>query len=245
MIKHLAILTAALFPCVASAADLPVKTPRAAPLPIFYGGSGAYCGAGAGGEATKVAGVNSPASYEAGGLINLGCGYTFAFGPDRFFDFHLNYAFSNTSGEAPCMAGVACSLDHKQSIDLKMRYGAPLSVLSGIFSGALSAFPALPAIPVGSINTTMHPYIAAGVRAEQDKLEIGIPGLANLVEQKKTRVRGILGVGAIYQTNTNTTVDTFADWTFGSGKFLLVPNSQIEVGSSFRFGVKVNYGLGG
>lgn len=224
----------------ANAADIPLKAPiqRA---PIFYGGSGFYCGAGAGGEATKVAATGNAATYEAGGLLNANCGYTMAVGTDRFLAFQVNYAYSNTDTKDACAVGANfnCAVDNKQSGDFKVMYGAPISALSAIFSNATAGFPALPPIPVGAINTTMHPYIAAGVRVTQDHL------VTNLVDEKKTKVRGLLGVGAIYQTNTNTTINTFADWTLGSGKFLLQPGAEIKVGSTFRFGVIVNYGMGG
>lgn len=223
------------------AADMPVKAPRATvQAPLFYGGSGAYCGAGTGGEATKVSSAGTVATYEAGALLNLNCGYTFAVGADRWAAVQANYAYSNVDAKSLCGVGSNCAVDSKQSLDLKAMYGARLSVLSGIFSNAASGFGALPPVPVGAINTTMHPYISAGVRLTQDSTTID-----GIVAEKKNRVRGILGVGAMYQTNSNTTINTFADWTFGSGRFLLQPGAEIKVGSTFRFGVVVNYGVGG
>lgn len=221
-----------LIPTLSFAADMPVKAPiyRA---PIFYGGSGFYCGAGLGGEATKVSST-SVATYEAGGLANFNCGYTMAVANDRFLAFQANYAYANTNNKN------IIDVSNKQSGDFKVMYGAPISALSAIFSNAAAGFPALPPIPVGAINTTMHPYISAGVRVTQDRAE-----LVGIMNERKTKVKGLLGVGAIYQTNTNTTINTFADWTFGSGKFLIQPGAEIDVGSTFRFGVIVNYGMGG
>lgn len=231
---------AALFAAPAIAADLP---PLKAPIraPIFYGGSGFYYGIGTGGEATKVAATGQAATYEAGGLLNANAGYAMAIGADRFLAFQVNYSRANTDGQPNCIGAVVnCTVDAKQSGDFKVMYGAPISALSAIFSNATAGFPALPPIPVGAINSTMHPYITAGVRITQDHVL-----LANLVDEKRTKVKGLLGVGAIYQTNTNTTVNTFADWTFGSGAFLLQPGTEIKVGSTFRFGVMLNYGVGG
>lgn len=238
MLKYIVSIAMVLVATGAMAADLPPKAPLRAP--IFYGGSGFYCGAGMGGEATKVNATGAAATYEAGGLLNFNCGYTMAVGTDRFLAFQANYAYSNTDSKDVCGAGVNCAVDNKQSGDFKVMYGAPISALSAIFSNATAGFPALPPIPVGAINTTMHPYIAAGVRVTQDHAM-----LAGIVDDRKTKVKGLLGVGAIYQTNTNTTINTFADWTFGSGRFLLQPGAEIKVGSTFRFGVIVNYGLGG
>lgn len=223
----------------ASAADLPVlkAVPRA---PIFYGGSGFYCGMGTGGEATKVAATGRAATYEAGGLVNGNCGYTMALSSERWAAIQVNYARANTDASATCMVGTTCAVDTTQSADIKVMYGAPLSALSAVFSNAAAGFPALPPIPVGAINTTMHPYIAAGARVTQERANLG-----GVIDERRTKVRGLLGVGAIYQTNTNTTVNTFADWTFGAGKFLLVPGSEITVGSTVRVGVIVNYGVGG
>lgn len=239
MLKFL-ILIASVFTLPAMAADLPpLKAPVVQRAPIFYGGSGFYCGAGAGGEATKVAATGASATYEAGGLLNFNCGYTMAVGTDRFLAFQANYAYSNADSKDVC-GGLNCAVDNKQSADFKVMYGAPISALSAIFSNATAGFPALPPIPIGAINTTMHPYISAGARITQDHTF-----LAGIVDEKKTKIKGLLGVGAIYQTNTNTTINTFADWTFGSGKFLLQPGTEIKVGSTFRFGVIVNYGLGG
>lgn len=222
----------------AVAADL---TPLKAPLraPIFYGGSGAYCGAGAGGEATKVSGTGV-ATYEAGGLLNFNCGYTAAWGPDRWWALQANYAYANTAGNTPCGL-VRCAVDRRQSADIKFMYGAPLTALTGLFSNASAAFPALPPIPPGAINNTMHPYIAVGARVEREHNSI----IAGLVDEQRTKVKGLLGVGAMYQTNTNTTINTSVDWTFGSGRFLLVPGAEIKEGSTFRFNVTLNYGLGG
>lgn len=229
-----------LFSNAAFAADLPLKAPVVQRAPIFYGGSGGYCGAGLGGEATKVAATGAAAAYEAGGLMNFNCGYAFALSADRWMAVQGNYAYSNVDAKDVCAVGVSCAINNKQSADLKVMYGAPLDTLTGIFSNAAAAFPVLPAVPVGAVNSTMHPYLAAGVRVTEDRVT-----LAGAVESKKTQVKGILGVGAIYQTNTNTTVNTFADWTFGSGRFLLQPGTEVKVGSTFRFGVIVNYGLGG
>lgn len=241
MTIRLAFITAAvaLFPLGAFAADMPVKVPvpRA---PIFYGGSGLYCGLGTGGEATKVAATGGAATYEAGALLNTNCGYTMALSNERWAAVQVNYARANTDANAGCAPGAMCTIDNRQSADFKVMYGAPLSALSSIFSNAATAFPALPPIPIGAINTTMHPYIAAGARVTQDRVSLN-----GLVDEHKVKVRGLLGVGAIYQTNTNTTINTFADWTFGSGKFLLQPGAEIKVGSTFRFGVVANYGLGG
>lgn len=237
--NKLLIAALALFAIPAFAADMPVKAPiqRA---PIFYGGSGFYCGAGLGGEATKVAATGVVATYEAGGLMNFNCGYTMAIANDRFLAFQANYSYANTNNKTVCPVGVDCEVGNKQSGDIKVMYGAPISALSAIFSNAATGFPALPPIPPGAINTTMHPYISAGARIVQDRAL-----LTGIVDQKKTKVKGLLGVGAIYQTNSNTTINTFADWTFGSGKFLIQPGTEIEVGSTFRFGVIVNYGMGG
>lgn len=239
---RLALIAAAfaLCPLSALAADIPLKAPLQPRAQIFYGGSGFYCGAGLGGEATKIAAPGVVAAYDAGGLMNFNCGYAMAVGVDRFLAFQANYAYSNANNKALCPVGIDCEVGNKQSGDFKVMYGAPMSVLTGLFSNASAGFPALPPIPPGAINTTMHPYISGGVRVTQDHAM-----LAGIIDDKKTKVKGLLGVGAIYQTNTNTTVNTFADWTFGSGKFLLQPGSEIKVGSTFRFGVIVNYGLGG
>lgn len=206
------------------AADLvPLKAPRA---PIFYGGSGTYCGAGVGGEATKIAGAGA-ATYEANGLINFNCGYTGALGTDRWVAVQANYAYSNAANV----------IDHKQSADLKVLYGAPLSVITGLFSNAQAAFPVLPAVPVGAINTTMHPFLSAGVRAER----VSVMGSAD----QRTKFKGTLGLGFLYQTNTGTVVNTFVDWTMGSARFLLTPGAEIKEGSTWRTGVVVNYAMGG
>lgn len=247
MKKFLIGIVALLSPSLAFAADLPplrmpVKAAVAAPLPLFYGGAGAYCGAGTGGEATKVASTGtgtSAATYEAGGLLNFNCGYVSAVGVDRWAAIQANYAYSNVDAKTLCGTSL-CAVDNKQSFDVKAMYGAPLSVLSGLFSNAAAGFPALPGVPTGAINTTAHPYISAGVRVTQDRTMIDA-----LVTENKTKVKGLIGLGVIYQTNSNTTINTFADWTFGSGKFLITPGSEIKVGSTFRMGVTVNYGLAG
>lgn len=223
----------------AQAADLRLPL-KAAPQPIFYGGQGAYCGAGPGGEATKIgAGVNA-AVYEAGALLNVNCGYTWAVGTDRWFAIQANYAYSNQDAKAVGINGNLVDVEKHQSGDVKVMYGAPLSVLSGIFSNAAAGFPALPPVPPGAINSTMHPYISAGVRVSQDTATID-----GLIAEKKTKVKPLLGLGAVYQTNTATTINTFVDWTFGSGRFLIQPGAEIKEGSTFRFGVIVNYAMGG
>lgn len=227
----------------AIAADMPLKAPLRQLAPIFYGGSGFYWGFGTGGEATKVAAPGAVATYEAGGLLNANAGYTFALTNERWAAIQINYARSNTDASAAaaavCLPGAVCAIETKQSADIKVMYGAPLSVLSSIFSNAETGFGALPPIPPGAINNTMHPYIAAGVRFTQDH------ALINGMDQKRIKPRGLLGVGAMYQTNTATTINTFVDWTFGQGRFLLVPGQQIEVGQTFRFGVVANYAVGG
>lgn len=237
--KRILLALTFLTPLLAHAADMPLKAPFIQRAPIFYGGSGFYAGIGTGGEATKIAATGAVATYEAGALLNMNAGYVMSVGDDRFLAFQVNYARSNTDAN-PCVVAVDCKVDHRQSGDFKVMYGAPLSVLSGIFSNAAAGFPALPGIPVGAINNTMHPYISVGAWVTQDRVN-----LAGLVDEHKTKIRGLLGVGAIYQTNTNTTVNTFADWTWGSGKFLLQQGAEIDVGSTFRFGVVVNYGVGG
>lgn len=223
----------------ALAADLrlPLKAP---PQMIFYGGQGAYCGAGPGGEATKIgaAGVANAAVYEAGGLMNLNCGYTWAVGTDRWVAIQANYAYSNQDARVVGVNGSLVDVEKHQSGDLKVMYGAPLSVLSGIFSNAAAGFPALPPVPPGAINSTMHPYVSAGARVSRDTATID-----GLVDQRKTKVKPLLGLGAIYQTNTATTINTFVDWTFGSGRFLIQPGAEVKEGSAFRFGVVVNYAM--
>jgi hypothetical protein len=237
--RDLVIIAALLASGVAQAADLPLKAvaPRA---PVFYGGSGFYCGAGVGGEATKVSG-NLAATYEAAGLANFNCGYAMAIADDRFLAFQANYAYSNIDNRT-IMGEIG---PRQQSGDFKVMYGAPISALSGLFSNAAAGFPALPPIPVGAINSTAHPYVSAGVRITQERTLFAAPDLDAIIVRNKTSVKGLLGVGMIYQANSNTTVNTFVDWKFGSGKFLLQPGTEIEVGSTFRTGVIVNYGMGG
>ena len=234
------VLAALLMGSAAQAADLPLKAPVITRAQIFYGGSGFYCGAGVGGEATKVSG-NLVATYEAAGLANFNCGYVMAVADDRFLAFQANYAYSNIDNRT-IMGEIG---PRQQSGDFKVMYGAPISSLSAIFSNAAAGFPALPPIPVGAINTTAHPYIAAGVRIVQERTLFAAPDLDAVIARHKTTIKGILGVGMIYQANSNTTVNTFVDWKFGSGKFLLQPGTEIEVGSTFRTGVIINYGMGG
>lgn len=226
----------------AIAADMPVKAPAVQRPLIFYGGSGGYCGVAMGGEATKVAaaGVVTPgATYDAGALVGLSCGYTMAMSADRWAGVEATYARSNTSGTVTAIPGVVASTKQNQSFDLTAMYGAPLSVLSTIFSNAAAGFGALPPQAPG-VNSTVHLFILAGLRYGQVTntiTDVTVPGLA-AIEESHNKIRAKLGVGNIIQATNSSVVKTTAEWTFGSQNsgagFLLVPGATIKDGANFR-----------
>lgn len=237
-------IAAALATCsVAFAADLPVKAVRAPALPIFYGGSGGYCGMGMGAEQTKLgtAAVVLPAPavpvagattvYAAGGLMNATCGYTFAVGPDRWAAFEGTYSFANTD-TSTAVGAMVITMARKQSLDLTAMYGAPSSILGSIFGASPVAFGPLPAVGT-TPNPSVSPFILAGVRYGQTTNAIVIPAALGVIalEEKHSKVRPKVGMGVLVQMTTDTVWRSSVDWTPGNSQpgLLFVPRDGATV----------------
>lgn len=225
----------------AFAADLPVKGLAVPRAPLFYGGSGFYYGLEMGATQTKLggsaAGVNI---YSAGATMSATAGWTRAVGADRWMAIEASGNWSNADASALDANGVAVSVKRKYSMDLTAMYGAPASVLAGIFSNADVAFGALPGSPCGGalacIASNIHPFILAGIHYGRTTTDISnVPGLAGL-EENRNKLRFQAGVGALVQVTNATVWRTTAAWTFGSqdkgAGFLFVPGASINEGGT-------------
>lgn len=232
-------IAAALAMCSAAfAADLPpVKAPRLVAQPLFYGGSGGYCGMGMGAEQTKL-GTAAPVLtapgttvYAAGGLMNMTCGYTFAVGPDRWAAFEGTYGVASTDSTT-AVGAMTVTTARKQSFDLTAMYGAPSSILGSIFGASPVAFGPLPAVGT-TPNPSVSPFILAGVRYGQTTNDIVIPAALGVIalEEKHSKVRPKVGMGVLVQMTTDTVWRSSVDWTPGNSQpgLLFVPRDGATV----------------
>lgn len=231
----------------AMAADMAVKAARPAPLPLFYGGSGTYCGMEAGAAQTKIGQTTvagSPVAgtgiYAAGGTVSLTCGWTQALSPDRWAA--IDASLNATNADLTATTGTSViSVNRRFSFDLTGMYGAKLDVLSGLLSNASNAFGALPPTPcagAGCIASNVHPFILAGLHYGQTAAQvtsITAPGLV-VLEDKHNKLRFDLGVGTLVQLNPSTVWRTTARWTFGSqdrgAGFLFIPGAPVSDGGT-------------
>ena len=236
------ILTAGLlFSPLAVAADMPVKG-RLAPVqaPLFYGGSGFYYGMEVGATQTKLGGATGGVNlYSAGGTMSATAGWTRAVGTDRWIAFEGSANWSNADASAVDSSGVAIKVKRKYSMDLTVMYGAPASVLAGIFSNADIGFGALPTSPCGGtlacIASNVYPFILAGMHYGRTTTDISMSGLTGL-EENRNKLRFKAGVGTLVQVTNATVWRTTADWTFGSqdkgAGFLFIPGASINEGGT-------------
>lgn len=237
MIKHLAILTVALFPCVASAADLPVKAPpRAALISAYpYETGGTYFGIGTFAETEK---INTPLGqdmFAAGASITGTVGYTRPLSAGSWVAVEGQFAYANTGANNVCAAGTPCSIHSKLSGELLAKYGGNLSDLSALLPGLGSAFPTMPTIP--GTNPTVHPYVGAGLLVSRDELD------ALGLGERRVRARGVARVGFLTQKDNGTVVDTWAEWSPRPGGNLSLPTVQADPGTRFRIGLTAFWGM--
>jgi hypothetical protein len=232
----------------AMAADLPLKAPvpRA---PLFYGGSGFYWGVEAGATQTKLGGTAGTGVnvYSAGGTLSGTLGWTRAVGADRWMAVEASVTGSNADASVMDASGASVNVKRKYSFDITGMYGAPASVLAGIFSNADVAFGGLPMSPCGGalacIASNVHPFILGGLRYGRTTSDISLaPGLAAL-EESHNKLRVKAGVGTLVQVTNSTVWRTTADWTFGTQSkgagFLFVPGASVNEGGT----VSVKSGL--
>lgn len=226
----------------AMAADMPVKAAKVPPLPLFYGGSGFYWGVEVGATQTKLGGTAGTGVnvYSAGGTLSFTAGWTRAVGADRWMAVEASGTGSNADASVVDAAGAAINVKRKYSFDITGMYGAPASVLAGIFSNADVAFGGLPMSPCGGtlacIASNVHPFILAGLRYGRTTSDISlVPGLAAL-EESHNKLRAKAGVGTLVQVTNSTVWRTTADWTFGTQSkgagFLFVPGASVNEGGT-------------
>ncbi len=219
------------------AADMPVKAPPRQQLigAYPYETGGAYFGVGTFAETEK---INTPIggdTFAAGASITGTVGYTKPLTPRSWIAVEGQFAYANTGTNGTCGVGVACAVSSKLSGELLAKYGGNLSDLGGIIPNIGNVFPTLPTL--NGINSTIHPYIGAGVLIAKDQLDA--LGLGD----NKVRARGIARVGFLTQKDNGTVIDTWAEWSPKPGAGLAIPTASADPGTRFRVGLTAFWGL--
>lgn len=225
--KKLLLATALLWPLAAQAADMPTKAiPFVAGYP--YAASGFYFGVGASATAAQadIANTNLTA---AGAGLDLVLGYQFRGGLD-FIAPEVDVTYTNLGNSGACTAGtpalptlVNCSTNNAWEIEPLVKFGFPVTTVTGLLPNLSSYFPALPSLPSGTTGTE-HPYLYGGAPIRDVSANYG------LAQGSEWTIQPEVGAGILSQWTNGLAVDVRAGCTVGNAGFALGSTGHGSVG---------------
>ena len=201
----------------AFAADIATKAApivRVAGYP--YAQSGFYFGVGAS-SAAGSATVANTGIFSAGAGVDMAVGYQWRGGLD-FIALEFDATYTNLGSSATCTAATPCSTNNQWELEPLVKFGFPITTITGALPNLGSVFPGLPQLPASVVPSgTQHPYIFAGVPFRDVSATYGLSsGQAWTVQPE-------IGAGILSQWQSGLAADIRAGCSFGTGGFSIGP----------------------
>lgn len=239
--KRLILALLCLAPVVASAADIPVKSPVSQALfsGYPYTTKGFYFGFNSmgGGGSVEAQGIgvnpNSIVSNEIG--VGATIGYAWSNGGQVFYAIEGLFDWQNFNGNS-----VGFAFGGPASFEQRVKIGTPLNNFLSLFPTlGLPTTPPFPPLPDGQVATNVHPYAAFGAREDDISLNFGLP------QNHAWRVMPTLGLGMMGQLKNGIAVDSWVEVGLSQNSlctgFIGASGGCGKIGNQYRVGFGVYY----
>jgi hypothetical protein len=189
-----------------------------------YASSGFYFGVGTSATAAQadIANTNLTA---AGAGLDLVLGYQFRGGLD-FIAPEVDFTYTNIGNSGACTQGATvtnCSTNNAWEIEPLVKFGFPVTTITGLLPNLSTYFPALPQLPSG-VTGAEHPYLYGGMPIRDVSANYG------LVTGSEWTIQPEIGAGILSQWTNGLAIDVRAGCSIGNAGFELGAAGHGSVG---------------